>query len=116
MTDHLREGRLEVRLPAGRYKFRYQSDTVYRIVDFIVPSGDGPLDLPDIRLESSGWVKMLGRTAAEIEAVDLEGRPVKLADYRGNVVVLAFFSTENGNAVYNQLAPLLTGVQRRLWG
>ena len=35
---------------------------------------------------------MLGGPAAEIEATDLEGKPFKLADYRGKVVVLALRS------------------------
>lgn len=33
----------------------------------------------------------LGKTAPEIEGVDLEGQPMKLSDYRGKVVVLAFW-------------------------
>ena len=78
--------------PPAITRSRFQSDTVDRIVDLVVPAGDGPLDLPDIRLETLAWVKMLGKPAAEIEAVDLEGKPVKLADYRGKVVVLAFWS------------------------
>ena len=36
---------------------------------------------------------MFGKPAAEIEAVDLEAKPVKLADYRGKMVVLAFVSS-----------------------
>ncbi len=65
------------------------------MVDLNVPAGEGPVDLPDIRLESLAWVKMLGKPAAEIEATDLEAKPVKLADYRGKVVLLAFWGTQN---------------------
>ncbi len=84
--------RLEARLPAGHYKVDISSDTVGQIVDLVVPPGEAPLDLPDIRLDSLAWVKMLGGPAAEIDATDLDGRPFKLADYRGKVVVLAFRS------------------------
>ena len=38
---------------------------------------------------------MLGRSAAEIEATDREGKPVKLANYRGKYVVLAFCAAAN---------------------
>ena len=61
-------------------------------MDLVVPPGESPIDLPDIRLDSLAWVKMLGGPAAEIEATDLEGKPFKLADYRGKVVVLALRS------------------------
>ena len=88
-----------------------KSETIYRIVDLVVPAGDGPLALPAIRLDSLGWVKMLGKQAAEIEAVDLEGKPVKLADYRGKVVVLAFFAAQSEAA--NQTVRLLTEVRQR---
>ena len=82
-------------MAAGRYRFSFESDTLTRLIDIVVPPGDGPLDLPDIRMESLAWVKMLGRPAAEIEATDIEGKPVKLADYRGKFVVLAFCSAAN---------------------
>jgi hypothetical protein len=39
------------------------------------------------------WVRMLRKPAAEIEAMDLDGKPVKLSDFRGKVVVLAFWSS-----------------------
>ena len=83
---------LDVRLIPGRYKVRFMSDTVYRVVDLVVPPGDGPIELPDIHLETFVWVNMLGKPAAEIAAVDVNGQPVKLADYRGKVVILSFWS------------------------
>ena len=63
------------------------------MVDLVVPAGDGPVDLPDIRLESLAWAKMLGKPAAEIEATDLEGKPATLAGYRGKVVILHFWTS-----------------------
>ena len=85
--------RFEIDLPPGRYKVAVDSDTLDCSAPIIVPPGDGPLDLPDIRVESTGWFRMLGRPAAEIDAVDLNGRPVKLADFRGKAVVLSFWSS-----------------------
>ncbi len=103
--------RLEILLPAGSYRFWFESDTLTRLIDIVVPTGDGPLDLPDIRLESLAWVKMLGRPAAEIEATDMEGKPVKLADYRGKYVVLAFCSAANEGFLEGMLG--LIEVQKR---
>ncbi len=103
--------RLEIHLPAGRYKIRFESNTVYRFAYIVAPIGDGPLDLPDIHLETLAWVKMLGKPAAEIDAIDLEGKPVKLADYRGKVVVLAFWSTKNESELHS--IPHLTEIQKR---
>ncbi len=81
---------LEVQLSAGPYKVVLDTYTTYRVIDLVVPEGEGPLELPEIDLANFAWVKMLGRPAAEIEATDLQGRPVKLADYRGKVVLLTF--------------------------
>jgi peroxiredoxin len=102
------ERHLEARLPAGRYKVVFDSPTLDRTVDFVVPAGEGPVNLPDIRLESLAWAKMLGKPAAEIEATDLEGKPVKLADYRGKVVLLTFWSphSDERSASLDRLAVL----------
>jgi RNA polymerase sigma factor (sigma-70 family) len=97
--DHVRGGsretkrRFEARLPEGRYKLRFRSYTFYRVVDVAVPPGDGPVDLPDIHLERMAWVKMLGKPAGEIQAIDLEGKPATLAGYRGKMVVLHFWTS-----------------------
>ncbi len=91
--DRAASRRFEARLPAGRYKVRLLAYPTERLVDLVVPAGDGPLDLPDLSVESLAWLKMLGKPAAEIEATDLDGKPVKLAAYRGKVVILAFWST-----------------------
>ena len=56
--------RLEIRLPAGRYKIEFRSETLRQAVDVEVPPGAGPLDLPDIRLESLASVRMVGKPAA----------------------------------------------------
>ena len=77
-------------LPEGRYRIWFHSDTTVRLVDFVVPAGAGPLELPDIHLETLAWVKRLGKPAPEIQAVDLNGKAVTLADFRGKVVVLMF--------------------------
>jgi hypothetical protein len=40
----------------------------------------------------------LGRPAHEIEGVDLDGRPMKLSDYRGKIVALYFCSAVKSSA------------------
>ncbi len=89
------ERQFEVSLPAGRYKVRFWSDMLLRTIDLVVPPGEGPLGLPDLQLEMLGWVKLLSKPAPEIEAVGLDERPVKLADYRGKVVVVAFWTSKD---------------------
>ena len=89
--------RLEVRLAPGRYRIAFESEILAQVVDVVVPAGEGPLDLPDIQLETQAWVKMLGKPAAEIAATDLDGNPVRLTDYRDKVVLLRFWSTRGGD-------------------
>jgi thiol-disulfide isomerase/thioredoxin len=58
----------------------------------VVPPGEGPLDVPAMRVEATLKQKMAGKLAPEIEATDLDtGKPVHLADFRGKVVVLDFW-------------------------
>ena len=102
---------LEVPLTAGRYKVLFESDTLSRLTDLVVPPGDGPLELPEIHLETVAWVKMMGKAAAEIEAVDIEGRPAKLADYRGKAIVLLFWSSKLDWML--KAIPDLTRIQKR---
>jgi len=40
---------------------------------------------------------IIGKPAPEIEGEDLEGQPMKLSDYRGKVVVLAFWATSTAS-------------------
>ncbi len=102
---------LEVPLPVGRYKVLFESDTLSRLTDLVVPPGDGPLELPEIHLETLAWVKMMGKAAAEIEAVDIEGRSAKLADYRGKAIVLLFWSSKLDWML--KAIPDLTRIQKR---
>ncbi len=108
--------RFDARLPAGHYKIRFNSDTVSAVTDLVVPAGDGPLDLPDIHLETLAWAKTLGKTAAEIDAVDLTGKPVKLADYRGKTVVLCFWSSKQEKDVAFPELPRLAQIRQRFKG
>ena len=108
------ERHFDVRLPIGHYKVGVVSETLYRMVDVVVPPGNGPLALPDIHVETLAWAQMLGKPAAEIDAVDLEGKPVTLADYRGKVTVLAFWSSKHEPDF--QSASLLRTIQERLKG
>ena len=88
------ERELEMHLPAGRYKVVLWSDTLDQTVEFVVPAGNGPIDIPDMKVESLAWLRMIGKPAAEIEVVDADGKPAKLADFQGKVVVLTFWSHE----------------------
>ncbi len=114
-TDAAGEMRqLEFYAPRGRYKLNFSSDTLDRVVDVDVPVGGGPLELPDIELESCAWFRMLGTPAAEIEAVDLDGKAVRLAEYRGKVVVFVFWSTVGEET--HQLIARLADIQKRFAG
>ncbi len=107
--DHVKR-HLDVRLPTGKYRFEFRSSTTQRVVDVEVPEGDEPIDL-DFRLESLASVRAVGGPALEIEANNLEGRPVKLADHRGKVVVLDFWATWCGPCV--AAMPRLMELQKR---
>lgn len=83
--------------------------------ELIVPSGEGPLDLPPMELEPTAHQKLVGRPAPEIEATDLDtGRPVTLADFRGKVVVLDFWGYWCGPCVGNM--PHLVELRRKFAG
>ncbi len=83
--------------------------------EFVVPRGDGPFDLPPLALEQPGFRKMFGKPAPEIAATDLDtGRPVKLADFRGKVVVLEFWGYWCG--VCNVNMPRLLELKRKFEG
>ena len=57
-----------------------------------MPPGEGPLSLPPLRMAVPPLRGLSGTPAPEIDAKD-DSRPVpvKLADYRGKVVVLDFW-------------------------
>ncbi len=89
--------------------------SVRRRREFVVPRGDGRLDLPPLALEQPGFQKMTGKPAPEIDATDLDtGRPVKLADFRGKVVVLEFWGYWCGPCNVNM--PHLVELKRKFEG
>ena len=85
--------RLERDVLQGTYRLNVFSDALESPLSIDLPDGSGPVELPDIELELRAWLRMLGNPAAEIEADDLNGKPAKLVDYRGKVVVVVFWST-----------------------
>ncbi len=107
--DELR--RFELNVPHGTYTINVFSDALDRALVLDLPGGNGPLELPDIELEPRAWFRMLGKQAAEIEAVDLDGKPAKLADLRGKVVVLVFWSTVGEQM--SHLIARLASIQKR---
>jgi thiol-disulfide isomerase/thioredoxin len=81
----------------------------------IVPRGEGPLDLPPLAVEPPEYQKLVGKPAPEIDAIDLDtGRPVKLADFRGKVVLLDFWGYWCGVCVTNM--PHLVELQSKFAG
>ena len=71
----------------------------------------------DISVKTLAWVRMLGKPAEEIEAVDLDGKPAQLADYRGRVVVMSFwFSKEHNKHLEAAILPHLSRLLDRFKG
>ena len=114
---------IEEDLPEGTYRLkvilRDDDDAGARLGEarreLVVPSGEGPLDLPAMELEPTAHQKLVGRPAPEIEATDLDtGRPVTLADFRGKVVVLDFWGFWCGPCIGNM--PHLVELRRKFAG
>jgi RNA polymerase sigma factor (sigma-70 family) len=90
---------IEAYWPEGNYRIKLNSaDRVANVGaeetegDVVVPSGEGPLLLPPIRMKVLPLQGLVGQPAPEIDATDLDtGSPVKLADFRGKVIVLDFW-------------------------
>jgi thiol-disulfide isomerase/thioredoxin len=90
---------IEEYLPEGTYGLKvelYGERDVGRLGladrELVVPAGEAALDLAPLEVGLATHLKLAGRPAPEIEATDLDtGRPVRLADYRGKVVVLDFW-------------------------
>ncbi len=111
---------LEEYLPAGTYTLEVSVENAagglgQAHCELVVPRGEGPFELPPLVLGQSEFKKMAGKPAPEIEATDLDtGRPVKLADYRGKVVVLDFWGYWCGPCTGNM--PHLMELQRKFEG
>lgn len=113
---------IEEHLPEGTYWLRVvlrDDDTDASLGEarreLVVPSGEGPLDLPPIELEPTPRQKSVGRPAPELAATDLDtGRPVRLADFRGRVIVLDFWGYWCGPCTWNM--PYLVELQRKFAG
>jgi RNA polymerase sigma factor (sigma-70 family) len=90
---------IEAYWPVGKYRLELHSaDPVARQgteeaqTEVTVSSGDEPLALPPIKMNVLPQRSLVGQPAPEIEAKDLNtGATVKLADYRGKVVILDFW-------------------------
>ncbi len=90
---------IDAHLPEGKYHITVNSaerdppeGAEETSAEFVVPPGDGPVVLPPLRMKVLPLRGLVGKPAPEIDAKDLKtGRPVKLADYKGKVVVLDFW-------------------------
>jgi thiol-disulfide isomerase/thioredoxin len=113
---------LEEYLPEGTYQLEValedenSSETLGRARrEIIVPRGEGPVDLPPLALEPTEDQKLVGKPAPEIDATELDTRrPVKLADFRGKVVLLDFWGYWCG--VCNGNMPYLIELDRKFAG
>jgi thiol-disulfide isomerase/thioredoxin len=113
---------IEEYLPEGAFRLdvNLQDENTYENFgaarrELVVPKGDAPLDLPPLELELPLHQKMVGKPAPEFFATDLEtGRPVKLADFRGKVVVLDFWGYWCGPCVLEM--PHLIELRRKFEG
>ncbi len=90
---------IEAFLPPGSYEMVIKSEDpeAARVLEetttrLDVPPGEGELILPALTLRPQVHDQMAGKPAPEIAAKDLDtGAPVRLADFRGRVVVLDFW-------------------------
>ena len=115
--------RIEAYFPEGKYRLRISSNDPKwsqralesAEVDLTVPPGEGTLVLPPVRLSSPPDQRLVGRPAPEIEATDLDtGKPVRLADFRGKVIVLDFWGYWCGSCTTTMLG--LVEVHRHFEG
>jgi hypothetical protein len=94
---------IEAYLPEGKYRIRVGSDPAIAnatrarglertITDLEVTPGEGTFVLPAIRGKATLEERLLGKAAPEIDARGLDGKPVRLADYKGKIVVLYFWN------------------------
>jgi len=121
-TTQAEETVLEEYLPEGTYQVEVNlrdPNTDARLGkarrEIVVPRGEGTLDLPPLAIEPMDFQKLAGKPAPEIDATHLDsGRPVKLADFRGKVVLLEFWGYWCGPCVANM--PFLAELHRKFQG
>ncbi len=90
---------IEAYWPVGKYRVKVNTfDPIAHAgaeeteTDVTVPAGDTPLVLPPIAMKVLPQRGLIGQQPPELDAKDLRtGAPVKLADYKGKVVVLDFW-------------------------
>jgi thiol-disulfide isomerase/thioredoxin len=86
------QGKFEFVVPPGTYKLNaYGSDLRGHDVTITVPAGKTELTVEPISLKASAFVLMQGRPAPELIGVlGWKGKPAKLADLKGKLVLLEF--------------------------
>ena len=113
---------IKMALPADKYILAVESYDAKTLAllgqaerELVVGTGTELLDLPPLRIDATFHQKMVGKPAPEIETTDLDsGRPVHLADFKGNVVILDFWGYWCGPCVSSM--PYLIELHRRFDG
>jgi uncharacterized protein (TIGR03067 family) len=80
-------------VPPGRYTvYAYGGSVGQRYVEIEVPAGEAEVRMPPIQVDPSPLALLEGKPAPELDGVvGWKGKPVKLADLRGQVVLLDFW-------------------------
>jgi uncharacterized protein (TIGR03067 family) len=88
-----REGKFEFLVPPGTYQMdAYGQDVKRKVVTVTVPAGRNEHTADTISLSPAKLALLVGKPAPELEeVVGWKGKPVKLADLKGKLVLLEFW-------------------------
>ena len=84
---------LQVICPAGEYELQiYSGSVVSKTIKLAVPEGTGAFTAPEVELAASAKALLAAKPAPEFQGVlDSVNGSVKLADYRGQYVIVDFW-------------------------
>src|SRR5262249_24552609 len=107
----------DLKFPARLWEDRFHRTPIEMgLGGAIEPGRDTLADCAQIRLTILRARRdlVVGKPAFEMEGEDLDGRPMKLSDHRGQVVVLVLFVA--GDRPFRDMVPHLRGLVRRMEG